>query len=100
MFWLLLEIRPPPTFVTFLGASTALSSLCKRLAVPWLLRPPPTFEIFFQPSLNGDKPDIAILEENFGLMIIEVKDWDLRSYRTEKSSFKVIFFNSFISSGV
>lgn len=55
---------------------------------------PPTFEIFFQPSLNGDKPDIAILEENFGLMIIEVKDWDLRSYKTEKSSFKKQSFGS------
>lgn len=48
---------------------------------------PPSFEIFFQPSLNGDKPDIAILEEDFGLMIIEVKDWNLNSYLTKTDSF-------------
>lgn len=39
-----------------------------------------TYEVFFQPYLNGDNPDIIILRENSGVMIVEVKDWDLDSY--------------------
>lgn len=40
-----------------------------------------TYEVYFQPYLNGDNPDIIILRENSGVMIIEVKDWDLESYQ-------------------
>lgn len=40
-----------------------------------------TYEVYFQPFLNGDNPDIIILRENSGVMIIEVKDWDLNSYQ-------------------
>lgn len=40
-----------------------------------------TYEVYFQPFLNGDNPDIIILRENSGVMIIEVKDWDLDSYQ-------------------
>lgn len=39
-----------------------------------------SYEIFFQPFLNGDCPDIAILRRNSGVLFIEVKDWDLRNY--------------------
>lgn len=39
-----------------------------------------TYEVFFQPFLNGDNPDVIILREGSGVMIIEVKDWDLDSY--------------------
>jgi len=39
-----------------------------------------TYEVYFQPFLNGDSPDIIILRENSGVMIIEVKDWDLGNY--------------------
>ena len=39
-----------------------------------------TYEVYFQPFLNGDNPDIIILRENSGVMIIEVKDWNLDSY--------------------
>jgi len=39
-----------------------------------------TYEVYFQPFLNGDNPDIIIMRENSGVMIIEVKDWDLDSY--------------------
>lgn len=39
-----------------------------------------TFEVYFQPYLNGDNPDIIILRENSGVMIVEVKDWHLESY--------------------
>lgn len=30
-----------------------------------------TYEVYFQPFLNGDNPDIIILRENSGVMIIE-----------------------------
>ena len=74
------KLKPQPTK----GEYALLKHLDKEL--------PPSFEIFFQPSLNGDKPDIAILEKDFGLMIIEVKDWDLNSYITKEDSFtKTIF---------
>jgi hypothetical protein len=38
------------------------------------------YEVFFQPYLNGDNPDIIVMRENSGVMIIEVKDWDLNNY--------------------
>ena len=40
-----------------------------------------TYEVYFQPYLNGDNPDIIILRKNSGVMIVEVKDWDLNSYQ-------------------
>jgi hypothetical protein len=39
-----------------------------------------SYEIFVQPYVNGDNPDIAVLRKGSGLLIIEVKDWDLGSY--------------------
>jgi hypothetical protein len=39
-----------------------------------------TYEVFFQPMMDVDKPDIVILRQSSGVAIIEVKDWDLRSY--------------------
>lgn len=40
----------------------------------------PEFEIYFQPFINGDRPDIVILKKNGGAIIIEVKDWNLENY--------------------
>jgi len=39
-----------------------------------------TYEVFFQPMLDGDRPDIVILRRNSGVAIVEVKDWTLVSY--------------------
>lgn len=39
-----------------------------------------TYDIFFQPYINGDMPDIIILKQGYGLYILEVKDWHLRNY--------------------
>ena len=39
-----------------------------------------TFEVFYQPFLNGDQPDIAIMRKGSGVLLIEVKDWNLNSY--------------------
>lgn len=49
-----------------------------------------TYEIFFQPFINGDNPDIAILRKGSGLLIIEVKDWNLDHY----------FYNNYTSFGL
>lgn len=44
-----------------------------------------SYEVYFQPYLNGDNPDVIILRENSGAMIIEVKDWNLDSYELNNS---------------
>lgn len=44
------------------------------------------FEVFFQPFLNGDKPDIVLLKRNGGAIIIEVKDWDLSHYYIDENT--------------
>ena len=38
------------------------------------------YEVFFQPFLNGDMPDIIIMRKGGGVYILEVKDWNLNSY--------------------
>ncbi|OBQ15206.1 nuclease-related domain-containing protein [Anabaena sp. AL93] len=38
------------------------------------------YEIYFQPFLNGDRPDIILMRPDAGVMIFEVKDWNLGNY--------------------
>lgn len=38
-----------------------------------------TYEVYFHPYINGDNPDVIILRESSGVMIIEVEDWDLNN---------------------
>jgi len=38
------------------------------------------YEIYFQPYLNGDIPDVVLMRENAGILIFEVKDWNLEHY--------------------
>lgn len=38
------------------------------------------YEVFFNPYLDGDRPDFIILRKNYGAFIIEVKDWNLDAY--------------------
>lgn len=45
--------------------------------------------IFVQPFLNGARPDIIIFHPKVGLMIYEVKDWDLKHYGVDKGSLTV-----------
>lgn len=40
-----------------------------------------SYEVFFNPYLDGDRPDIIILKEHCSAFIIEVKDWDLKNYK-------------------
>lgn len=49
-----------------------------------------TYEVFFNPYLDGDRPDIIILREYYSAFIIEVKDWDLKNYKiTENNNWEV-----------
>ncbi len=43
------------------------------------------FEVYFQPYINGDRPDIVIVKKNSGVLIIEVKDWNLGSYEIDSN---------------
>lgn len=38
------------------------------------------YEIYFQPWINGDNPDIVVMRKNSGVIIFEVKDWELKHY--------------------
>lgn len=43
-----------------------------------------SFEVYFNPYMNGDRPDLVIMKRNQGVLIIEVKDYDLKSYELDK----------------
>ena len=60
-----------------------------------------SYEVFFQPFLNGDRPDIIVMRKGYGVMIIEVKDWHLKNYNVnEKRKWKLNLNNAFIKSPV
>lgn len=40
-----------------------------------------SYEIFYQSYVNGLRPDIVIMRRNHGILIIEIKDWDLSLYK-------------------
>lgn len=40
-----------------------------------------SYEVFFNPYLDGDRPDIIILKEHCSAFIIEIKDWNLKNFR-------------------
>ena len=39
-----------------------------------------SYEVYFNPYLNGDRPDVLIMREGNGVMVIEVKDWNLDNF--------------------
>jgi hypothetical protein len=43
-------------------------------------------EVYFQPCFNGDRPDIVLMSPNLGVIIIEVKDWNLDLYSIDHSN--------------
>ena len=51
---------------------------------------PKDWMIFAQPYLNGSRPDVIILNPKFGMTIIEVKDWNLKSYCWENGKLCII----------
>lgn len=42
-----------------------------------------SFEVYFNPFMNGDRPDIVVMKKGQGILIIEVKDYDLNSYELD-----------------
>ena len=42
-----------------------------------------SFEVYFNPFMNGDRPDIIIMRKGFGVMVIEVKDYNLDLYELD-----------------
>jgi hypothetical protein len=60
-----------------------------------------SFEIFFNPFLNGDRPDIIVLRKNYGVLIIEVKDWVFEHYFLDaKRKWKLNQNNAYIKSPI
>ncbi len=39
-----------------------------------------SYEVYFNPYLNGDRPDVLIMRKGNGVLIIEVKDWNLGNF--------------------
>ena len=52
------------------------------------------YEIFFQPFLNGELPDIVVVHKGGGVMIFEVKDWDLSNYRVNEKGNWIVNCNN------
>lgn len=58
-----------------------------------------SFEVFFNPYLNGDRPDVLIMRKGYGVMIIEVKDWNLANFKLDnKKKWVFIPNNSVVKS--
>lgn len=41
-------------------------------------------EIYFEPFFNGERPDIILMDKNRGVIIVEVKDWNLEHYYVDE----------------
>lgn len=60
-----------------------------------------SFEVFFNSFLNGDRPDVIIMRKGYGVMIVEVKDWNLKHYYLdEKKKWRLRKNDAFIKSPV
>jgi len=58
-----------------------------------------TYEVYYQPFLNGDNPDFAIMRKGSGVLLIEVKDWDLDHYYIDdRTKWHLIKDDTFIKS--
>lgn len=71
------------------GEHKIVSYLYSHLSDDW--------EIYVQPFLNGSRPDVVILNPKIGIMIIEVKEWELEKYffENEKLYVKTIKGNKY-----
>lgn len=60
-----------------------------------------SFEVYFNPFLNGDRPDVLIMRKDYGVMVIEVKDWNLVNFRlNEKKKWVYTPNNSIVKSPI
>jgi len=44
------------------------------------------YEVYYQPYINGYNPDIVVLRKNYGVLILEVKDWQLEHYKIDENN--------------
>lgn len=47
---------------------------------------PDDYEVYFQPYLNGDMPDVIVMRQGCGVVIIEVKDWNLSNFTVSQKN--------------
>ena len=60
-----------------------------------------SYEVYFNPYLNGDRPDVLIMREGNGVLVIEVKDWNLDNFTlNEKKRWVYTPNNSFVKSPI
>ena len=64
----IIKLKVPPTE----GERTLLDFLGRMLD--------DSYEVYFNPYLNGDRPDVLIMREGNGVLVIEVKDWNLDNF--------------------
>ncbi|QYK05830.1 nuclease-related domain-containing DEAD/DEAH box helicase [Shewanella zhangzhouensis] len=43
-----------------------------------------TFEVFFNPFLDGDRPDFIVIKKGVAIFVIEVKDYNLDNYSVDE----------------
>lgn len=55
---------------------------------------PRDIEIYIQPEFDGNRPDIVLLNQKYGVFIIEVKDWKLERFYRKDGKFYKKFDNS------
>lgn len=53
-----------------------------------------SYEVYFNPYLNGDRPDVLIMREGNGVLVIEVKDWNLDNFTLNEKKKWVYIPNS------
>ncbi len=51
-----------------------------------------SYEIYYKPWINDLQPDILIMKKDTGVIVIEVKDWDLNDYFVKKENEKVSWY--------
>ncbi|MCY6356522.1 AAA family ATPase [Clostridium sp. ZS2-4] len=43
------------------------------------------YEVYFKPNINGDKPQIVVVREKYGIVILGIKEWKLEDYYVDES---------------
>lgn len=51
-----------------------------------------SYEIHYKPWINDLHPDILIMKKDTGVIVIEIKDWDLNDYFVKKENEKVSWY--------
>lgn len=75
------------------GEAHLVAFLCEELG--------DEYEVYVQPFLNGDRPDIVLVRPDAGVLIIEVKDWDLSRYSyVDPKTWRLVSDNTVIRSPV